>query len=419
MAAHIINLALCLVSIVLGPYHVLASFLLPLTVQEKHRLRFLGLLSLTVGLQEGIVLVLPYLHIEGEILFRITLFHALCYLLLTPFLLALAEEIEKIRGGYRRVLALFALAESLLLFFLFFFEILTPEFIMTAWQTNSIILFALCILSLPGTMGFLFPYQLAYLADCLLSRYEVTKSYAFILLFWITCSLILQSLGILRRSLQREIEMTKKLQEASRIRSYLMADKTHATAVVSSLSHIYYSCEEEPDVAMAKTKDLSTYLELFYSSIHKGIKHRFLDELSLLEHFLSLWDSQQEKLVVSYNTPHTIFNLPPFSLLSLVKLITEHGKPGQPDAKKELQIQTQKYKQFSEVSLLSNTPVFLMEDTNTAVHEGLERVRERLSSLCQGTLSVGSLPEEGSIVTLRIPKKAFYFLPDQTEDSFL
>jgi LytS/YehU family sensor histidine kinase len=126
-----------------------------------------------------------------------------------------------------------------------------------------------------------------------------------------------------------------------------------------------------------------------------------------LEHaraYLAVEQAQfEDDLVVSYDTPHTQFRVPPLTLQPIVENAVKHGMD--PDSGPlHIWVRTVETDSGSEVIVENDGPDFdptIADDPHTT----LANIRQRLDMMCNGTLDI--MPREGSgaVVKVAIPQE--------------
>ena len=100
------------------------------------------------------------------------------------------------------------------------------------------------------------------------------------------------------------------------------------------------------------------------------------------------------------------FRLPPLTVQPLVENAVKHGTSKKEGAS-QLYISTAESDAFYEIKIRDTGVGFDIDklpcDGHT--HVGIRNVRQRLESLCGGTLTVESIPDVGTTVLIQIPKE--------------
>ena len=176
--------------------------------------------------------------------------------------------------------------------------------------------------------------------------------------------------------------------------------------IYNVMMSIYYLCEQNPKKAQQVTLDFTSYLRKNFNALAVAGPIPFTDELEHTRAYLAVEQAQfEDKLVVEYDTPNTMFRLPPLTLQPIVENAVKHGM--NPDANEPLYIliKTVKTDFGDEIIVEDNGPGISNED-NGEPHLALNNIRERLSVI-GATLTITRIENSGTRVTV--------FLPNTTE----
>ena len=114
------------------------------------------------------------------------------------------------------------------------------------------------------------------------------------------------------------------------------------------------------------------------------------------------------KLEVRYDIGCTSFDLPPLSLQPIVENAVNHGVRANPDGAGIVTIATREYPDRYEITVTDTGPGFDPDnppEKQGRTHVGVQNVRERLASLCGGTLTIMSEIGRGTTSTISLPKE--------------
>ena len=174
--------------------------------------------------------------------------------------------------------------------------------------------------------------------------------------------------------------------------------------IYNTMTTIYYLCKQDPDKAQQVTMDFTTYLRQNFTAIASENTIPFSDELQHTQAYLAVEQAQHEdNLFVSFDTPHTMFRLPPLTLQPIVENAVKHGMDpnGEP---LNISVKTRRTKSGSEI---------IVEDDGTGYdpvgdngpHIALNSIRERLRAMCRGSLEITPREGGGTRVRVTIPTK--------------
>ena len=173
--------------------------------------------------------------------------------------------------------------------------------------------------------------------------------------------------------------------------------------IYNTMLSIYYLCEQDPRKAQQVALDFTAYLRKNFNAIASDDTIQFSEELEHTRAYLAVEQAQfEDNLFVEYDTPHTLFRVPPLTLQPIVENAVKHGMD--PDAAEPLHIsiRTRKTDSGYEIVVADNGPGFQPTDDKEP-HIALKNIRERLSLMCGGTLEIAERETGGTRVTIRIP----------------
>ena len=133
----------------------------------------------------------------------------------------------------------------------------------------------------------------------------------------------------------------------------------------------------------------------------------FDEDIEFVQNYLKLEKRRfGDRLTVEYDIQVTNFHIPLLTLQPLVENAVRHGISKRPEGG-TIRITTRELEDSYSVLLEDNGVGF---DTTKAPddsreHVGLSNVRTRLIALCGGSLTVHSVPGEGTTVEIRIKKE--------------
>ena len=173
--------------------------------------------------------------------------------------------------------------------------------------------------------------------------------------------------------------------------------------IYNVMTSIYYLVDSDPQAAKEAIRDFSKYLHQNFSAVTKTENIPFEEELAHTRAYLAVEKARfGDRLQVTWDTPDTVFSLPPLTLQPIVENAVKHGMDPDLDALHIL-IRTRTSETGSEITVVNDGMAFNPPEPDSD-GIGLKSVSERLARMCGGTLRVTPLPSGGASVTLRIPK---------------
>lgn len=198
--------------------------------------------------------------------------------------------------------------------------------------------------------------------------------------------------------LERELENS---------RTSIMLSQLQPHFLYNVLNSIYYLCGHDPQAAQEAVDKFSDYLRNNMESLEQKEFILFDEEYQHIQTYLSLEKMRfQKKLNVVYDIEATDFLLPPLTVQPLVENAVKHGVTKTRDGG-VVTISTRELED-SYIITVADTgrgfdPEHYMEDGK--VHVGIQNVRARLHTMMAGTLTITSIPGEGTQAVVTIPKR--------------
>lgn len=244
---------------------------------------------------------------------------------------------------------------------------------------------------------------LVYLLPPLIAMTVQAFTTAFLLIVAAVSVSALSMLGIV---LADQVEQHMRQQrEIANQRASIAVLQMRPHFIYNTMMSIYYLCEQNSKKAQQVILDFTTYLRKNFNAIASDDTIPFSEELKHTCAYLAVEQGQYEdNLFVEYDTPHTLFRVPPLTLQPIVENAVKHGMD--PDAAEPLRIsiKTKQAGSGYEIVVEDNGPGFQPTDDKEP-HIALKSIRERLSMMCGGTLEIAEREAGGTRVTIRIPMK--------------
>ena len=172
--------------------------------------------------------------------------------------------------------------------------------------------------------------------------------------------------------------------------------------IYNTMTSIYYLCDQDPAKAKQVTVDFTTYLRKNFTAIASDTVIPFANELEHTRAYLSVEQAQfEDSLFVTFDTPHTLFRLPPLTLQPIVENAVKHGMR-ETNAPIHISVTTRKTDTANEIIVEDDGPGLTPSDNNEP-HIALENIRQRLEMMCKGTLSISPREDGGTRVIVTIP----------------
>lgn len=198
--------------------------------------------------------------------------------------------------------------------------------------------------------------------------------------------------------------MELRLQES---RISIMLSQIQPHFLYNTLNSIYQLCETNPMLARSMVNSFSEYLRNNLSSLDEPGLVSFETELSHVKTYLDIEKIRfDDTLEIEYDVRCGGFRVPVLTVQPIVENAVKHGTSKKRGGGK-VTISTAEDNDFYIVTVSDSgcgfDPSVPKDDGKR--HVGIENVRQRLSNMCSGTLTIESELGKGTVVTIRIPKE--------------
>ena len=216
--------------------------------------------------------------------------------------------------------------------------------------------------------------------------------------FWMAlCAITMFSL-----ILTDNMEQYMQQREITNQRAGIMVLQMRPHFIYNTMMGIYYLCKLDPDKAQQVTLDFTTYLRRNFAAIASEKTVPFKDELEHTRAYLAVEQAQlEDRLFVSFETPHTMFRVPPLTLQPLVENAVKHGMNPDGDPL-NISVRTRQTKGGSEIIVEDDGSGFNSADDKEP-HLALNNIRQRLEMMCNGKLEISQREGGGTSVKVTIP----------------
>lgn len=194
----------------------------------------------------------------------------------------------------------------------------------------------------------------------------------------------------------------RQQREIAHQRSSVMVLQMRPHFIYNTMMGIYYLCDQDPAKAKQVTLDFTSYLRKNFTAIASEEMIPFNDELEHTRAYLAVEQAQfEDSLFVSFDTPHTMFRVPPLTLQPIVENAVKHGMNESCDPI-HISVVTRQTDLSSEIIVNDDGPGFKPTDDDEP-HIALNNIRQRLELMCGGTLEVAPREGGGTSVKVAIP----------------
>ncbi len=194
----------------------------------------------------------------------------------------------------------------------------------------------------------------------------------------------------------------RQQREIANQRAGIMVLQMRPHFICNTMMSIYYLCDQNPQKAKQVTLDFTTYLRKNFTAIASEDTVPFSEELEHTRAYLAVEQAQfEDSLFVSFDTPNTLFRVPPLTLQPLVENAVKHGMRASSEPI-HISVVTRQTEAGSEIVVEDDGPGFAPADDNEP-HIGLNNIRQRLALMCDGRLTIAPREGGGTSVKVTIP----------------
>ena len=249
-------------------------------------------------------------------------------------------------------------------------------------------------------------YFVAFLIYLLPLLVVMTLQVFFSVFIWIVVAVSISALSMFGIIIFDQIEQyTRQQQEIAEQRASIAVLQMRPHFIYNTMTSIYYLCELDPAKAQQVTLDFTTYLRKNFDAITGKDPIPFTNELEHTRAYLAVVQAQfEDNLRVEFDTPHTLFRVPPLTLQPLVENSVKYGLNIDSMEPLRVSVKTEKVEGGS-VIIVSDTGPGISSNDNGEPHIALNNIRERLAAI-HGTLTI--LPNENGGTVIRV------YIPDQS-----
>ena len=206
----------------------------------------------------------------------------------------------------------------------------------------------------------------------------------------------------IEQNLCHQREIARQQGEIANQRASIMVLQMRPHFIYNTLISIYCLCEQDPRKARQVVMDFTTYLRKNFTAIASAEPIPFTSELEHTRAYLAVEQAQYEdSLSVDYDTPHTMFRVPPLTLQPIVENAVKHGRDPYAGPL-HIFVRTRKTDSGSEITVSDNGRGFVPANGDEP-HIALNNIRQRLEIMCGGSLTIKAGDGGGTVVTVTVP----------------
>jgi len=202
-----------------------------------------------------------------------------------------------------------------------------------------------------------------------------------------------------KKAMEHELTQSKISTMLSQIQPHFM---------YNTLAVIKHLCETDPQTAKETIIEFSNYLRGNIDSLSQVELIPFDKELTHTETYLKIEKKRfDDMLNINYDIKVRDFYLPALTLQPIVENAVRYGVTKKDDGG-TVNISTEETDYNFLITITDDGVGFDMQNQytqNDRRHIGIENVRNRIFSMCGGTINIQSKPGEGTIAVISIPKR--------------
>ena len=194
-----------------------------------------------------------------------------------------------------------------------------------------------------------------------------------------------------------------KLQESQ---ISIMLSQIQPHFLYNTLNSIYQLCESNPMRARSMVSFFAEYLRNNLSTLEEPGLISFETELSHVKTYLEIEKIRfEDTLEIEYDIKCNEFSVPVLTVQPIVENAVKHGTSKKRGGGRVV-ISTEENAENYIIKVLDTGLGFdpSVPKNDGKSHVGIENVRQRLSNMCEGSLTIESELGVGTLATIRIPK---------------
>ena len=206
----------------------------------------------------------------------------------------------------------------------------------------------------------------------------------------------------IEQDLRQQREIARQQQEIANQHASILVLQMRPHFIYNTMTSIYSLCNQDPEKTRQVVLDFTTYLRKNFTAIASAEPIPFTSELEHTRAYLAVEQAQYEdSLFVEYDTPHTMFRVPPLTLQPIVENAVKHGRD--PYAGPfHISIRTRKTDSASEITVADDGRGYDPADDGE-MHVALKNIQQRLDIMCGGQMTIAPGKDRGTVVTVTIP----------------
>lgn len=202
-------------------------------------------------------------------------------------------------------------------------------------------------------------------------------------------------------------ELARKQEEVAELKISLMLSQIKPHFIYNALTTIQRLCVKDPKMAQETVEEFAVYLRGNLSSLDRKTPIPFEKELEHVRCYLSIEEKRfGDRVKAEYDIQEENFMIPALTLQPVVENAVKHGL-----CKKEkggtVRIHTERKQDNIYITITDDGAGFDPQKgaADGKSHVGINNVKNRLQSMCNGTLEIHSTPGKGTVAMITLPQK--------------
>ncbi|WP_051411416.1 sensor histidine kinase [Ruminococcus flavefaciens] len=201
------------------------------------------------------------------------------------------------------------------------------------------------------------------------------------------------------RTSELELEKSRRVLTLSQIQPHFM---------YNSLTSIIYLCDKDTQKTKNALIDFSKYLRQNLDAMSRNGLVSIKEELEHTKIYLSLEKLRfDDDLNIEFDIRNEMFMLPVLTVQPMVENAVKHGINSSESGCGTVRIITDETETHHRITIMDDGAGFDTSalDNLDESHIGINNVRKRLEDECGGELIINSVPDEGTVCVILIPKE--------------
>ena len=197
-------------------------------------------------------------------------------------------------------------------------------------------------------------------------------------------------------------EHEKEMEDGQRIQ--IMMSQIQPHFLFNTLTTVQALCRKDPDKAESTLEKFGIYLRQNIDSLDNPELIPFFKELEHTKVYAEIEQIRFPSIEIIYDIEYEDFVLPALTIQPLVENAIRHGVRIREHG--VIRISVKEMRSYIRIVIEDNGKGFDVNAPNTDTtrsHIGMKNVKDRIESMCYGTMTIDSRIDEGTKITIKIP----------------